>query len=140
MILMGHRTFDLMASFWPSEEGKRADPGTSQFMSETPKVVVTHTPFVTLWENTKIISSDIEGEVVKLKAQAGKDIAIFGSNTLCVSLMEKGLVDEFRIMVNPLALGEGTILFKGLSKKIAFTLTATRRFKSGNILNTYIPA
>ena len=64
---------------------------------------------------------------------------MFGSNTLCVSLMQAGLVDEFQIMVNPVALGDGTSLFKGLPEKAELTLTDTRRFKSGTVMLTYIP-
>ena len=59
----------------------------------------------------------------KLKQQPGKTIAIFGSNNLCVSLMQAGLVDEFQIIVNPVALGEGTPLLKGMPGKAELTLT-----------------
>jgi dihydrofolate reductase len=65
---------------------------------------------------------------------------MFGSNTLCVSLMQEGLIDEFQIVVNPVAFGGGTPLFKGLPQKTEFTLTDTRRYKSGAILLTYQPA
>jgi dihydrofolate reductase len=73
-----------------------------------------------------------------MKGVSGKDIAIFGSNELCVSLMEKDLVDEFRIMVNPIALGAGTPLFTGLSKKVRLKLEKIREFKSGNVLHYYL--
>ena len=139
-IVMGHRTFELMESFWPSSQGQQEDPETARFMTETPKVVATYTPFTTKWGATTVISEDVAGEIGKLKAQEGKDIAIFGSNNLCVSLMDEGLVDEFRIMVNPIALGEGTALFKGISKSVILKRTTTREFKNGNILNTYVPA
>ena len=64
---------------------------------------------------------------------------MFGSNNLCVSLMQAGLVDEFQIVVNPVALGEGTSLFAGMPKKAELILTETRKFKSGAILLAYKP-
>jgi len=131
-LLFGRRTYDLMASFWPTSKS-----ATAQFMNALPKVVVSHSAFQPEWENTTVISADVIEDVRKLKAQAGKDIAIFGSNTLCVSLMEAGLVDEFRIMTCPVALGKGTSLFAGLSKRMKFHLTKQREFNSGNLLRYY---
>jgi len=131
-LLFGHRTYDLMASFWPKSKST-----TAEFMNALPKVVVSHSPFEPEWENTTVISADVLDGVQKLKAQPGKDIAIFGSNMLCVSLMEAGLVDEFRIMTCPVALGKGTSLFTGLSKRLKFNLAKQREFKSGNLLRYY---
>ena len=65
---------------------------------------------------------------------------MFGSNTLVVSLMQEGLIDEFQIVVNPVAFGAGTPLFTGLTQKIELRLTDTRRFKSGAVLLRYVPA
>lgn len=81
--------------------------------------------------------AEVAGEVKKLKEQAGKKIVIFGSNNLCVSLMPHNLIDEFQLMLNPVALGEGTALFKGLSEKTTLSLSETRKFQSGKLLLTY---
>lgn len=75
--------------------------------------------------------------MAKLKREPGEDIAIFGSNNLCVSLMEKGLVDEFRLMVNPVAIERGTPLFKGIRKRVRLKLIKAKTFKNGNILLYY---
>lgn len=72
-----------------------------------------------------------------LKQKSDKDIAVLGSNNLCVTLLEKGLLDELRIMVNPVVIGKGTRLFEGLKEKHDFKLTSTRTFHNGNILLTY---
>lgn len=132
-LLFGHRTYELMASFWP-----KSTSTTAQFMNALPKVVVSHEAFTPEWENTTVISADVIEGIRALKAQPGKDIAIFGSNMLCVSLMEAGLVDEFRIMVCPVALGKGTSLFAGLSKRVHFSLEKQRTFASGNVLGYYV--
>jgi dihydrofolate reductase len=138
-ILLGHRTYDLMKSYWPTPHALENEPEIARFMNENPKVVFSHKPFEPGWKNVTVITGDVAGAVRKLKEQPGKSIAIFGSNNLCVTLMQEGLVDEFRILVNPVALGDGTPLFKGLAKKADLTLTDTRKFESGKILLTYQP-
>jgi len=139
-ILMGHRTYDLMEGVWPKSQGMAMDPETARFMNETPKVIATRTPFTPTWTNVTVVGGDVVGGITKLKAQPGKDVVILGSNELCVSLMEKDLVDEFRLMVNPIALGAGTQLFAGLSKRVKLNRMKTREFASGNVLNCYVLA
>ena len=137
-LLFGHRTYDMM-KFWSTPQGQELQPEIAQFMNEKHKVVASHTTFDPGWQNVTVICDDVVGAVKQLKAQPGKTIAMFGSNTLCVSLMEEGLIDEFQIMVNPVALGDGTSLFAGLSKQVPLTLTDSRAFKSGAVLLTYAP-
>ena len=98
-----------------------------------------HEPFTPDWTNVTVLSGDdvASDMVARLKAAPGKDMVILGSNQLCVSLMEKDLVDEFRLMVNSIALGAGTPLFAGLSKKVKLKLAKVREFKSGNVLHCY---
>jgi dihydrofolate reductase len=76
--------------------------------------------------------------VKALKAGPGKDIMMFGSNELCVSLMQAGLMDELQIVVNPVVFGAGTPLFQGLDKKTELALVDTRRFKSGAVMLRYV--
>lgn len=136
-ILMGKTTFEMMRSFWPSEEGTNADPKTATFMTQTQKYVITHGEYEPNWENTAVIHGDVFRQIEELKRQPGKDLAIFGSNMLSVSLAEAGLIDEYRIMVNPIAIGTGTPLFKGISAPLRLTLATTRPFPTGNVLLTY---
>jgi dihydrofolate reductase len=135
-VLFGRRTYDLMANFWPTQEGARVDKETANWMNSTQKVVVSE-PFTPTWLGTTVVSENVLHEITNLKQEAGTDIALLGSNMLCVSLMEAGLIDEFRLMYNPVAIGKGTPLFAGLSKPCKFDLLDSRTFKSGNILLTY---
>jgi dihydrofolate reductase len=137
-VLFGRRTYDMMASFWPGENGQKADKPTADWMSGARKVVVSE-PFEPMWSNTQVISENVLHEIRKLKNEQGTDIALLGSNTLCVSLMEGGLVDEFRLMYNPIAIGKGTPLFASISKPVNLKLIDSRIFKSGNVLNRYLP-
>jgi dihydrofolate reductase len=138
-ILFGHKTYKLMESYWHTQYAKEANPEIAQYVNETSKVVVASKPFKPGWNNVTVISGDVIGKVKKLKEQQGKNIIILGSNRLSVSLMQMGLVDEFRIVVNPIALGNGTSLFEGLPKEAELTLTDTLKFKSGKIMLTYLP-
>lgn len=139
-ILFGRKTYEMMARFWPTPEGMAGDPITATFMNDTPKIVVSHAPFTLEWENTTIITEDIVNHVQELKDQVGNDITLLGSNELCVSLMSSRMIDEFRIMVNPVALGAGNSLFTGLNERVKLKLLKTREFESGNILLYYTPA
>jgi len=138
--LLGRKTYEMIRDFWTTPQAQEIAPEIAKVLNETPKVVVSHNKsFEPGWHNAMVISDHVAGAVKKLKEQPGKSIAMFGSNTLCVSLMQEGLVDEFRLVVSPVALGEGTSLFKGLPKKAELTLTKTRKFKSGPIMLTYQP-
>src|SRR5437870_1441699 len=135
-LLLGRKTYDLMKSFWPTPQAAQMAPEVAEFMNDRRKIVASHESFEPEWSNVTVIN-DVAKEVKKLKEEPGGDIIILGSNTLCVSLMQEGLIDEFQIVVNPVALGQGTSLFKGLSQRAELALVETRRFKSGTILLTY---
>lgn len=75
----------------------------------------------------------------ELKKQPGKDIAVFSSSNLTVTLLEQNLVDELRVMVNPVLLGAGRSLFTGLSTRVRPELQRTTIFHSGNVLLCYRP-
>ena len=137
-LLFGHRTYEMM-KFWSTPQAEAMMPEIARFMNEKLKVVASHESFDPGWKNVTVISGDVVEKVRALKAQPGKNMLMFGSNTLCVSLMQAGLMDEFQIMVNPVVLGEGTPLFKGLPEKMALRLVGTRQFKSGAMMLTYLP-
>ncbi len=139
-LLFGHKTYDFMADFWPTAKGQET-PGTAQIMNAMPKFVAAHEPFEAKWLGTTMIAGpDIATPIAALKEGSGKGILLLGSNMLCVSLMNARLVDEFRLMMNPVALGAGTSLFTGLSKRTPLKLESVQRFKSGNVLERYLPA
>lgn len=138
-ILFGRRTYEMMARFWPSPEAKKSDPVTSELMENAEKFVFSKTLKSAEWKNTKLVNNHTFELVKKLKELDGEDIAIFGSNNLCVNLMEKGLIDEFRIIINPIVLEKGTRLFEGFNAGLNLKLLNSRQFKNGNILLCYSP-
>jgi uncharacterized protein YndB with AHSA1/START domain/dihydrofolate reductase len=138
-LLFGRVTYEMMAAFWPSEKAITTDPIIAAHMNSLQKIVFSKTLRKADWDNTKIVSYNIPEEVMKLKKQPGKHIAIFGSSDLAVSLMDKDLIDEFRVMVNPVVLGSGKRLFEGIKKRYVLKLLKTKVFKSGNVLLYYEP-
>ncbi len=138
-ILFGRVTYQMMAGFWPTKEAKSSDPVTAGFMNKLPKFVFSRTLNSAEWNNTTLVSGDAAEKVRELKSENGKSIAIFGSSDLTVSLIENGLVDEIRIMVNPMVLGRGKQLFKGISNRMKFALVSAKTFNSGNVLLCYKP-
>jgi dihydrofolate reductase len=85
------------------------------------------------------VKEHIAEEVSKLKQQQGRDLAIFGSSDLAVSFIQMGLIDELRIMVNPVVLGSGKPLFNGIHEKLNMKLLKTKTFRSGNVSLYYEP-
>jgi dihydrofolate reductase len=138
-LLFGHTTYNDMRSFWSTPQAFETAPVIARYMNETRKVVVSHQPFDPAWENVTVISGDVESGIRTLKSEPGGAICTLGSNTLCVSLLQLGLMDELNVLVNPIVLGTGTPLFKGMPKRIELKLVGSRQLKSGPVLLTYQP-
>ncbi len=138
-VLFGRRTYEMMAAFWPTPQAAQVAPETARFMNEKQKLVASRAAFEPGWRNVTVLAGDVTARLRRLKEQPGGRIAIFGSNTLCASLVDAGLIDEFQIMVNPVVLGRGTPLFGGLAKWAPLTLIAAQPMPSGAVLLTYAP-
>jgi len=139
MLLFGRVTYEMMASYWPTNQAIESDPIVAHLMNTLPKIVFSRTLQKTDWQNTRLVKTDFVKEVSALKDQPGKDLCILGSSDLAVSFLEAGLLDEIRILVNPIVLGAGKPLFKGIKDRLKLKLLKTRIFKNGNILLYYQP-
>jgi dihydrofolate reductase len=140
LLLFGRITYELMSSVWPTDAAKRDDPQVAGRMNAIPKVVFSRTLTEAVWNNTRLVAGNIEDEVRTLKEQPGKGIALLGSGTIVPQLARSGLIDEYRIMVNPIVLGSGRSLFGDLKGRMALQLAGTRTFRNGNVMLTYRPA
>ena len=139
VLLFGRVTYEGMASYWPTPIAVTNDPIVADKMNNISKIVFSKTLEKIDWQNTRLIRGNIAEEVAKLKGQSGKDMAIFGSADLASSFTKLGLIDEYRIMVNPIILGSGIPLFKGVNGKVNLKLLKTKTFHSGNVLLYYKP-
>ena len=107
----------------------------ARWADKTPHVVVSKTLDKVAWKATRIVR-DLE-EIRKLKQQPGKDMHVVGGATLVSSLMNAGLIDEVRLMVNPIILGGGKALFKDVKERKSMKLVQTKPLKSGKVSLTY---
>jgi dihydrofolate reductase len=138
-LLFGRVTYELMAGYWPTPEAMKNDPIVAGKMNDLPKIVFSKTLRTVAWRNTRLVKDNIEEEMRKMKEQPGKDMVILGSGSIVSEFAPHGLIDEHRIMVNPVVLGQGTPLFKGIKDKLNLKLLRARTFKSGNVLLYYEP-
>jgi dihydrofolate reductase len=140
VLLFGRVTYELMARFWPTPDAIKNDPIVAEKMNSLPKIVFSRTLGKVEWNNTRLVKDTIEEEIKKLKKQPGKDMALLGSGGITTEFAQRGLIDEYRIMVNPVALGSGNSLFKGIKDRLHLKLIKTRAFRNGNVLLYYQPA
>jgi dihydrofolate reductase len=138
-LLFGRETYELMAGYWPTEHATTDDPIVAAKMNSLRKVVVSRTLKSVAWNNSALVKGNVVDEVRKLKQLPGKNVAIFGSSDLAAALTEQQLIDEYRIMVNPVILGAGKSLFDGLGRRQQLKLVESKVFRSGNVLLRYQP-
>ena len=138
-LLFGRITYELMASFWPTPFAAEQMPVVAERMNNLPKVVFSRTLDKASWSNTKLVKGDMAGELRKMKTEPGEDMAILGSGSIVSQLAHHGLIDEYQIVVIPVALGKGRTMFEGVKEKVPLRLTKTRTFINGNILLCYEP-
>lgn len=135
-LLLGRVTYQGFAAAWPTMEGT-GDFG--ERMNSLPKYVVSTTLEKAEWNNSTIIKANVVEEIARLKAMPGQDILIGGSGDLAHSLAQHNLIDEYRLMVYPVALGRGKRLFREGSDALKLQLVDTKTFGSGVVVLTYQP-
>jgi dihydrofolate reductase len=138
-LLFGRVTYQGMAGYWPTDVAIKNDPVVADKMNTLPKIVFSRTLEKVDWNNTRQVKGNIPEEISKLKQQPGKDWLLFGSADLASTLMNYGLIDEYRVMVNPVVLGSGKPLFKGVKDRLELKLASAKTFRNGNVLLCYQP-
>jgi dihydrofolate reductase len=136
-LLFGRVTYELMMSYWPTPTARENDPVVAERMNNLPKVVFSRTLDKVSWSNTRLVKGDLATEVRRLKHESGEGMTILGSGSLVSQLAQAGLIDEYQIVVKPVALGEGRTMFEGITQKLRLKRTTTRTFTNGNVLLSY---
>jgi dihydrofolate reductase len=134
-LLFGRKTYEHMAGFWPGTDIPEVS-ATAERMNGYPKVVVSATLADPAWGPVTVLGDDFAARLGELKDKPGKDIVLIGSSELAAGLLDAGLLDELRVMVNPVVLGGGHASLASASRA-DLKLTAVRQFGSGNVLLTY---
>ena len=139
-LLLGRVTYEEWAAYWPNQSTDESE--VSGYMNDTPKYVVSTTLEEPLeWQNSTLIEGDeLAEEITRLKQQPGKDISISGSGALVRSLLREDLLDELRLMVHPIVVGEGKRLFEDGGDRKPLELVDSKTFGTGVLYLTYRPA
>ena len=132
-LLMGQKTYESFAKVWPTRQGKAADR-----INSLPKYVASRTLKEPLQWNATLIKGDVAEEIKKLKQAPGKSLLQYGVGELTHTMLQHGLVDEFRILVFPFTFGEGPRLFEHMGIN-TLKLLDTQTFSSGAVAHRYQP-
>lgn len=135
-LLFGRTTYAMMKAYWTVAP---PDP-VSDKMNSLPKIVFSSTLKSSDWNNTRVVRGDIAEEALRLKQEPGGDLVVLGSGKLAAALLERGLVDEYRVYLTPIVLGGGTPLFRSIHERVNLKLLRTKVFDSGIVMHAYAKA
>ena len=136
VIVFGRRTYDGMAEYWPSPDAVEHSPDMARRMNDKPKIVVSTTLTSPTWPGTSVVAS--VDDLDRHRQEAGSSMLVLGSPSLVRSLIEGALLDELRIMVNPVAIGAGGAFADAVTQRFDCSLQDVRRIGSDNVLLAYI--
>ena len=134
-LVLGRKTFEGLAGYWPERSGKWAD-----MVNRMPKYVGSETLSGDLGWNGTLLEGDLEDSIPRLKEEADGDLFVHGSGEFAHALAAKGLIDEFEVYLNPLVWGAGNLHVLGDRGTVRLQLDDIKRFDSGVVLLTYLPA
>lgn len=136
-ILFGRVTYELMADYWPKASPPEEDPVIIERMNNLPKIVFSRSLPKAEWNNSRLVKEFTAADIQALKNQPGKDMVIYGSGTIVTAFMNLGLIDEYYLLINPVALGTGKSFFQRLKDRRMFELLRTNSFSNGVVLHHY---
>ena len=134
-LLLGRKTYDIFAGYWPKQSGPMADS-----LNSASKFVATHRPESLAWGPVESLGTDIAAGIAKVKAGEGPDLIVWGSSTLTPLLISEGLADEVVLLVFPVMIGRGKRIFSDLVRPSELTLIESKATPTGVVISTYKPA
>jgi dihydrofolate reductase len=135
-LLLGRRTYDIFAGFWP----KAPKSPMADSLNAATKYVATHKPMSLAWGPAEDLGADIVEGVRRVKAKKGPQLIVWGSSTLTPVLLEHGLADEVMLLLFPVLLGTGKRFFADGTPPRELALVSTKAVSSGVIISTYKPS
>jgi dihydrofolate reductase len=139
-LLMGRTTYQMMKSYWPTEQARKSDPHMAEVMNDSEKIVFSKTldpaAEAASWKNVTVLRAVERDAVVELKRKS--DLTILGSGTIVQQLANLGLIDAYQLVVVPLILGEGKRLFESV-RTTDLTLRDAKHFGNGVVVLNYVP-
>ena len=135
--LLGRKTYEIFAGYWPKVTDA-GDPIAGK-LNALPKYVASTTLAAVDWQHASLIKGDVAAEVARLKEQPGDELQVHGSGGLAQTLIERDLIDEYRLLIFPVHLGSGKKLFRDGAKAAAMRLVSNSVTSTGVIIATYQP-
>jgi dihydrofolate reductase len=132
--VMGRATYQEMAAYWP-----RSTEPYAALMNDIPKVVFSTTLSDASWPTTRIAGGDLAAEIAALKEEPGGDVIVHGGASFAAALAARGLIDEYCLVIQPVAVGGGQALFAELSSPLRLELVEARSFSCGVVVHVYRP-
>jgi dihydrofolate reductase len=132
--IMGRVTYEQMAAHWPTATDEYAAP-----MNELPKVAFSKTLERAKWNNSRVARGDTAEEIAQLKQEPGNDIMAHGGAAFIQALSNLDLIDEYRLVIEPVALGNGLPMFKDLPAALHLNLVEAKTFSTGTTAHVYQP-
>lgn len=136
-LLLGRKMTDGFVRYWESTADKDPQNVFAKKMADIQKVVFTKTLDKSTWRNTVLAKGNLIEEIADLKRQDGKDIVVFGGASFVSSLIKEDLIDEYYLLVNPVAIGKGMPIFSLLDSRREFSAVESRLFPGGKTLLVY---
>lgn len=139
-IVLGRKLAQGFIPHWASVAANPDEPEhtAGKKFTDTHKVVFTKTLDNSKWDNTVLAKGDLVDEITKLKKQDGKDIIAYGGANFVSALIKQGLIDEFHLFINPIAIGNGMTIFKELDNNLNLTLMKSTSYDCGIVVLNYI--
>lgn len=134
-LLLGRRTYDIWASYWPHVQAGHA---IADLFNSVPKHVATHRSDTLDWQNSHALESDLADAIRVVKRQDGVNLLTWGSGDMVRQLLAAGLVDELRLLIYPVVLGRGKRLFDDNAQVSAFTLAHSTSTPGGVLITRYV--
>ena len=141
-ILLGRKMTDGFVNYWENVVNNQPDSpdfSLAKKMVDIPKVVFSKTLDKSTWNNTTLAKGNLAEEIANLKKQNGKDIIVFGGAGFVSSLIKEGLIDEYHLIVNPTAIGNGMTIFKSLDRTQKFSVIQSKFYSCGITVLSYKP-
>jgi len=133
--LFGRVTYQMMAGYWPtaaeSPDATKHDIDHARWVNNAPKLVFSRTLENVAWQHSRIVRDNFPEEIARLKQQPGKNLLMIGSTRTAQTFMQLGLIDEYRLNINPVVLGSGSPLFADIKSPINLQLSNTKMYPSG---------
>ena len=138
-LLLGRKTAESIINYWQDTAIENPSHPFAKKIADIPKVVFTKTLDTSIWNNTTLAKGNLAEEMAHLKKQNGKDILVFGCANFVSSLINKDLIDEYHLIINPTAISQGMTIFNSFDSVRKFTPIQTKLYSGGKTVLTFKP-